>query len=463
VDWKRVEAGTTTLLKGKTKDLVLAAYLAHALQVNEGVDGLTTGMTLMAGLLDRYWESMQPDASRMRGRANALQWFLDRAVPGLQAMPEGSASAAQADTLERAAVRLGELAQGRLGQAAPAFGSLVAAVTRLRPSTPVQAVESATPAAVSMAAGPAYSLPAPPAVGGDPREALERIGATLVDLAARIREAAPTDPAAYRTARMGLWMHLDAAPAASGGRTAIPALPTPMLPRLALLEQNVQWAALLEEAESALPRHRFALDLHRFSWLALQGLGPDYDRARAAVASELRVLLARMPGLPGLAFSDGTGLADARTKAWIEDVVLARPPPARAAGPELEDAPPALEEVARKLVEGRIAEALEGFRAVSAQLPPGRRRFLVRLEFADTCARAGLTQLALAMYQGLDADAQGHRLDEWDPALAASTLKGLIATLREIVKDSRGTSTQLDDYYRRLCSLDPAAAYEVRP
>jgi hypothetical protein len=31
------------------------------------------------------------------------------------------------------------------------------------------------------------------------------------------------------------------------------------------------------------------------------------------------------------------------------------------------------------------------------------------------------------------------------------------------MKDSRGASTQLDECFRRLCILDPAAAYEVRP
>jgi hypothetical protein len=56
-----------------------------------------------------------------------------------------------------------------------------------------------------------------------------------------------------------------------------------------------------------------------------------------------------------------------------------------------------------------------------------------------------------------------HGLEVWEPALAVDTLKGLISTLLVPSKDSRGTSANLDDYYRRLCSLDPAAAYEVWP
>jgi type VI secretion system protein VasJ len=464
VDWNVVERGGSELLQSRTKDLVLAAYLAQALHVTRGLDGLITGTVLLAGILDRYWDTLQPDAKRMRGRANALQWFLERAVPALEAMPEGSASEAQAEALEVASARLADVTRQRMGDAAPGFGSFRAALARLRPV--LAAAEGASPGAIGPGprAGPASESPSPVSFGGgEPRDVLEKVGAVLVDLASRMREAGKTDPAGYRTARVGLWLHLDASPAVSGGRTRIPAPPSALLQRLALLQENQQWAALLEEAESALPRQRFALDLQRFTWMALQGLGADHDGARAAVVTEVRGLLARMPSLPTLSFSDGTGLADARTKAWIDEVVLARPAPARASGPEPDGVTPAFEDARRMLSEGRVAEALEGLRVATAQLRPGRARFLARLDIARAYAGAGLTALALGTYRGLEAEVLEHGLEVWEPALAVDTLKGLISTLLVPSKDSRGTSANLDDYYRRLCSLDPAAAYEVWP
>jgi type VI secretion system protein VasJ len=466
VDWKRVERGATGLLRDRTKDLVLSAYLAHALHVTEGIDGLVTGTALLAGLLDRYWETMQPDVARMRGRANAISWFLERAIPALEARPEGSASAAQADALEAAAARLAELSQARLGSATPAFQGFLSAAARLRPAATgeIPAPRDAVPAAQ-----PAESLPRPtatpalPSPGGDDRETLEKVGSMLVDLAGRIREATPTDPTAFRVARVGMWLHLESAPVATAGRSTIPPPPPSLLSRLALLEQNRQWSALLDEAESAQARHRFALDLQRLSWTALQGLGAEFDRARSAVASELRGLLTRMPSLPGLAFSDGSPLADPRTSSWIDGVILARPAPVRVARDDAGPVAPALAELGTNLAEGRIAEGLAAAQAALLQLPSGRRQFLARLDVARACSAAGLGHLALGAYQGLDAEVRAHGLESWEPELAVSTLKGLIATLREIMKDSRGASTQLDECFRRLCILDPAAAYEVRP
>jgi type VI secretion system protein VasJ len=467
VDWGLVERGASRLLRSTTKDLPLAAYLAQALHATRGLDGLTIGTVLLAGLLDGYWDTLQPDAKRMRGRANALYWFLERAVPALEAMPEGSASAAQTEALEVASVRLAEVTRQRLGDAAPAFGSFLQALARLRPvveaKSPPGPSTQASPQATTREASDPDSPPTLPSSGGDPREVLEKIGAMLVELASRMRESSPTDPAGYRAARVGLWLHVDTSPVGPGGRSTIPAPPAALLPRLALLAENQKWASLLEETESSLPRQRFALDLQWHSWLALQGLGTDYDRARAAVASELRGLLARMPGLPTSSFSDGTGLAAAPTRAWIDEVVLARPVPVRDPGRAEEGAPPAYEHARRKFAEGRIAEALEGFQAAIQQLPGGRARFLLRLEVARAYAGGGLTSLALAAYQGLDAEARAHDLGVWEPALAVDTLKGLIATLRALVKDSSGTSTQLGEYYSRLCSLDPAAAFEVWP
>lgn len=461
VDWGAVARGAAGILQSRSKDLVIAAYLAHALQSTRGIEGLTDGLALLAALLDQHWDALQPDAKRLRGRANALQWFVDHAISSTEALPEGSASAGQAEALGVAAGRLADVSRQRLGEASPAFGRLLAAVNRLAPVS-----ESATPSPAQPTGQPAPSPPAPPQAsfqGANPAETLERLASALVDLAARLREASPVDPAAYRALRTGLWLHLDVAPAAREGRTSIPPPPPALLGRMTQLVENQQWAALLEEVESSLPQQRFALDLQRLGWQALAGLGTSHERARAAVAAELRSLLARMPSLPSLAFSDGSPLADARTRAWMDDVVVARPAAARPS-PSVEQADPVpIDEPARWLSEGRIADALGAFQQALGRLPPGRARFLLQLDIARAYSGAGLAPLALAAFQSLDAEVRLRGLETWEPALAVETLKGVIATVRALVKDPRAASSQLDDCYRRLCGLDPAAAFEVWP
>ena len=130
VDWGAVARGAREVLTAKSKDLLMAAYLARALQVKEGLRGLAAGEALLVGLLERYWDSMQPDARRLRGRANAMNWFLERAVPALPAGPAptpGDIEAALA--LSR---RLADLAREKLADLTPAFGGLIDALEAVK-------------------------------------------------------------------------------------------------------------------------------------------------------------------------------------------------------------------------------------------------------------------------------------------------------------------------------------------
>ena len=471
VNWAKVAADAGQLLQTRTKDLVLASYLARALHATAGLDGLATGTAILVGLLERYWETMQPDVKRVRARANSLQWFLDKSTPPLQAAP-AIPPAGEVEALAVAARRLAEVARQKLAEATPAFGPFLEVVERLAASAiPVApepepaAVASAPPAPaappVERVAAPA---PAPAGPGADPAETLARLGDALVEVARAQRAASAADPSSFRILRVGLWLHLAGSPPASAGRTSIPPPPEPLRGRLALLETNEQWAVLLDEAESALPQHRFALDLQRASWLALRGLGGGHDRARVAVALETRALLGRMPELPSLSFSDGSPLASPETRTWIEQHLVPRD---RRAGepPRSDDGalPAALVEGSKLVTGGQVTEGLARMQEALTRSAMGRERFLLRLELARLCAAVGLGALAKASYEELEREVRAHGLDSWEPQLAVATLKGLIAASRGLGKDPRAASPQLNEHYQRLCSLDPAAAHEVWP
>ena len=59
-DWGFVVERTTTLMRTRTKDLRLAAWLAEALAMREGVSGLAQGYALLGGLVERYWNEVHP-------------------------------------------------------------------------------------------------------------------------------------------------------------------------------------------------------------------------------------------------------------------------------------------------------------------------------------------------------------------------------------------------------------------
>jgi type VI secretion system protein VasJ len=479
VNWKKVVSGAGALLQTRSKDLVVAAYLGHGLHVTQGLGGLTTGLVLLSETMERYWEGMFPEAKRPRGRANALQWFVEKTTNALASASPGSAE--DMEGLAAAARRLSQLAREKLGDLCPAFGPMLDPVERLKASAqpaepPPPAASGAAPAVAAPQAAaqpappapaapePAFTVPAAPAGAAEAVDFLRNVGSSLGGVAATLRQADAADPRAYRILRVGLWLHMAAPPPAAGGKTQIPAPPEGLRTQLATIAQNQRWAALLEETEAAASQHRFWLDLHRMSWQALSALGASHERARDAVAAELRSLLARMPQLPTLSFADGTPVADPQTRTWIDEQVRAAgaAAPARRDGATNGAAAAKLDEAKKLLAATQVPEAL-GLLRDEAGSRRGRERFVVSLEAARLCAGAGLTAIAKSLYEELDREARDHGLDEWEPALAAECLKGLLASARALAKDPRGSLPDMTEPYRRLCRIDPAAAHEVWP
>lgn len=190
VDWKQVVAQGGEILGQVSKDLLIAAYVAHGLFQLEGAPGLTEGLDLLTGLLSQYWDSAFPEVARIKGRAAALTWFVERTAQPLGVMPPPARATLVA--LEEANKAFSKEVRARFTDPAPPLSPLGDAITRVLLSAPAEAAPpAAPPAAVPLvAAGPAPSAPvpppvtsAPPASTPSPAPAGER---ALVDLEAKV-------------------------------------------------------------------------------------------------------------------------------------------------------------------------------------------------------------------------------------------------------------------------------------
>ncbi|WIG98279.1 type VI secretion system protein TssA [Myxococcus sp. SDU36] len=578
VRWDDVVEGAGALLKHTTKDLWLASYLAYGLYATRGVDGAATGTAVLAEVTERYWQDLFPEAKRLRGRANAVAWFVDRLGRILPTVEQASVRAEPLDALAVAVKRLAQLSRERFSDMAPAFGPLQDAITRLRAGLPepepasvpegrtaspedadasppvdgnassqdedtapgeagergVRAAESthvtrpgappasadtstkgidnrsardavkgnsatgkgsaanassaaangtqAPPRAAALEVPPLPELPAAPDLSSVEAvtDFLRTVGGALLGAAGALRRASPEDPLSYRLNRMGLWLHLTQPPAADGnGRTQIHPLPDLLRTKLETLEQNQRWGELLDESESALARHRFALTLHRYSATALEGLGAAYAGARTALAQELAIQLRRLTGVETLRSTLDTPLTDDATQAWLRDHVLrvSAPTPAPSAAVSMSTAlalgplalgasvhadSAALEAEARTLLEeGRVHEAVTRLQAAVTAASTGRARFISRLELARLCANAGQLPLARAVYDALDEEVSAHALDTWEPALAAACLEGWLQTRTNVEKEAGPVAVKFRNRYRRLALLDSSATLRV--
>jgi hypothetical protein len=77
VDWASVIDDTDTILLTQGKDIHVACYQASARFQRDRIVGLSLGLSIVAGILDRFWESATPPLNRPRGRLGAILWLLE--------------------------------------------------------------------------------------------------------------------------------------------------------------------------------------------------------------------------------------------------------------------------------------------------------------------------------------------------------------------------------------------------
>jgi type VI secretion system protein VasJ len=488
VDWAQMVRDCTEILQKKSKDFMIAASLAAALHQQQGFVGLATGVAVLNGLVETYWEEGFPKKKRMRARANAIAWLTSRCAALADAEVKATDREAIA-LLDHASTKLRTLVYANFEDSVPPLGDLLDNVRRLVLSVPAPEAPSPpqpppqAPARPQPAQPQAQPQPARPQTQPKvqaPSDAidemagvdqlvpfLQKIGATLHKASRELFKASKASPAAYRLARQGLYLYLDAPPpATSGQQTGAPPPPPDTINQLDTLAQRANWAALLDEAESSLGRHRFWLDLHRYVALALGGLG--HAAARDAVIAEVAYLMKRMPEVRERQFSDGQPFAGPATQAWLDAEVLPSGGDGGGGGGDgLSDAERTALDEARKLsAGGKTDEAVAMLDDLSRGGQNASVRFRARLGMAQACAGGGAPAAADGLFTALGIDIERHGLEQWDPGLAAKCyaahcelLRGQMKKLGE--KSDPTMAERFAKVYSRLCRVAPTVALKL--
>jgi type VI secretion system protein VasJ len=475
VDWVQVEKLGGGILQKKAKDLLMAAYTGDAFfAIKRAMGGLLNGVVLLTELLDRFWDGLFPDLTRIKARANALGWFLQRTTIALGTLKVSRADADTVEALVSAGQRLAELARTKFAGGGPAFGPLLEALERLKlqlppeapPAPPAPAAPAATtsapastPSAPGSVSASAPAPPPPPASGEDIGNYLNGVGDALVASAANLRHANLADPLPYRLLRTGVWLRVSQLPPLDNGRTSIPPLAPGLRTQLDTLAANGKFVELVEESESALEQARLSLDLHRYTNRGLAALGPTHDAARKAVQAEVAGLLRRVPGVAELLASDGTPLTDGQTRAWLELEIVSPAGGAGGAGGRgvSDDTVAAVREAKALFSNGKSSEGLALLQSKVQGADSGHARFRLRLELAKLCVAANQAALARALYAALAKECTVHDLDTWEPQLSVECLEGLLS-----FRPSGALSEEDSGYYQRLCRISPAAAMRIQ-
>jgi type VI secretion system protein VasJ len=451
--WDTVVESATSVLSGKSKDLLVASYLTLGLLQNNGYKGLAAGLSLCKNMLNTFWDGLFPEVTRLRARAQALQWMADRVAPVLNERPSASKSDREPlTTADEALKEIDTLIASKIEEGAPSFQECQRALSDKLSSIPS---DESPPSETGQASG-SESAPQEEAPGREidspaaAWESLTPMRERRIKAAEVFRGANLADPLPYRLLRQAVWEFILEAPPApegisawTGGDAAFAA------DQEAALDKG-DYAAVINACETRLVGDQAWLDLNFFVAKAMEGLGKPYAAAKRAVGDAVAHLVRGFPTLLDIKFADGTPMASEGTRLWILHELSAIPEKGKAAAGGLETA----------VTEARKLLARKNFREGTALLEKEmrsamtrRERFVAKLALARLCVEGGRSDLALPQLEGLDEEARKFALEEWEPVLVAEVARELWRCHKASATPERAT-----EFYQRLCRLDLGAA-----
>lgn len=482
VDWARTVPRAGKILTDKSKDLLIATYLAWAMWETQRIRGLAVGLEVISQICERYWDGAFPPVARIRGRANALSWLLGRAETALGQLTPTSKDKADVELLEASAKRFANVVRDKFEDAAPSVRPFLETVQRVVISVPEDAPPPPPPPpkpAPQAAAPAAAPRPAPAAAASGAAAAVSLEGASatladaaeigkfttgvaksLMDAAKVVRAAAPQDPNGFIFVRAALALTTKLPPINNGVTTA-PAPPDQLVKEIATQQERGGWDKLLLVAELNLAPRRYWLDLHRMCVLALTNLGKDYEPARDAVLAWTGLWVKLFPQLVDASFAGGMPFASDITKEWLRTEVT--PSGGGGGGGEATEGSEALGAARALLAGGKIEEALGALAELSGGARSGRARFRARLAMAQALATGPSAGVADGIFESLAEELAQNGLEAWEPELAAECYRSHLVCLKQIKKPPNDPSLapQLSAATRRLSRVDPLAALKL--
>ena len=479
VDWNRVAELATHILRNQSKDLLVAAYLARALQERHGVAGLAAGLGVIRDICRNFWDDLFPPLKRQRARGTAVTWMAEKCAARLGEKPPATADDAAVTVAAEAIRELDAILVEKMPDDAPSLRDLARPLKEFSQAAEARAkkAEAPAPAAATPAAGAAAAASPAPRPAAAPASAPAPVGDVASDNDARkalrgmqdtARKVADfwlaqkvADARAFRLTRMATWLLIDQAPPAENGRTQLNPPAPERLKAFQIQFDQGQFDKLIPELEQSVARTPFWLDGQHLSFKALSMLGPVGADAAATVLAETLHFVDRLPQMLNLTFSDGTPFANDATRLWLEE---ARGSQGGNSGGAAKDNAPWREafKVARSLAaKGELPKAVADMQIGLAKAGSAAERFNWRLSTAELLAGAGQTAVAAALLEALAEEVETRRLDEWQPELAARVFVQLVACYR---KESSGkkpnpdAAVKLEKAHARLSRLDPAAA-----
>lgn len=474
-DWARIEQLGCEFMT-QSKDFLVASWLCEAWTQRHALMGVAAGLSLMAGLTEKYWDTAVPPVQRLRGRRNAIMWWIDRLLPWLEAKTDVSMGSDLAERMVSATRQFDALLSEKDPEA-PSLARLlgllqripVDAVAEQTPAAPVKATVDTEPAAPAATALPSAEhqtsdSPAPqpsasrsssatPSTPSTQNQALAPVSFTPLapsgpleiksndDLLALLKPVQDhvaligpallqfdhAHPLSIQLSRFAARVGILELPRATAGQTAIAPPPVAILDAYEKVTASKNPQAMVEFCEARIRTFPFWLDLDLHSARGYAMMGAAGSKMREAITETLLTFLNRLPDVESYSFSNGMPFASAETQAWIRQCREEK------SGIRPMDAFSLTQARAANLqAEGDQEAAMNIWQDFISSCSGQRDRFKARLAWAEMVLNAHPDADHLILLEPIAEECERMQLSQWEPELATQVWTLYYQTARKI-------------------------------
>lgn len=461
LDWDKIIEIGTDILSQKSKDLMIVSYLAVALINKKGFEGFDIGVKIFSDMIETFWDDLFPVKTKMKGRINAIEWWIEKCEAMLEGLEEKTPPVSQKEfaringTLEKIDSILKENIEDTVISLAPLkrFLTGLSVMSEEKPKSEGDAAVS------DKAKREMAELQDEITDKKSAQRVLTSVLQKIRQVGAFIFREEPENPQSYRLMRIAAWTPIEVLPPATDGKTKIPGPPGQIKTTLAELQNKGEWENLLKSAEQKINQHIFWLDTHFYVANALENLGEKYQGAKEAVCQETALFISRLKGIEALAFSDGTPFASDETMQWLEHIVQ------KGETSELRDAAsgsvadPFMQELKQvmELISGKkIEQVLDIFQGHINSALSKKEELLWRMELSKILIKSKKISIVKPHLEVIYQDMDSYKLEEWDTDLALKVLK-LLWHGFSALKDEQSKKMTYE-VFTRIAKLSPADA-----
>jgi len=475
IDWNVVDDKAKNILETEAKDFLVAVWYGAAQIEKHGIDGLSVAFTVLNSLFNQYWETAYPPVSRLRGRRNAIVWWLDRTTEWL---PTASVRPLTQEEYEQlvALAQTFDQSFGEKDSESPNCSQLIRAIKALEviqpepepePSlapekTSQEASEPVEDSATTQAAKvqtlspstpdmPSSVAPTslPPVVMKDAKtlasfedvlQAIEPTRAYLGQLSEVVAKVAPGNPFAIHLTRFAARAHLQALPTNKNNLTLIPPPSQTDLKMFSMVCEAKNPENIVSFCEARIETFPFWFDLDHQAALGYAMMGEGGKKMATAIIDELLTFLSRLPNIEKFTFSDKNfPFANSECLAWINTCLEQRQ------GGGATDEFSQVKKIADQFLgDGKVQESMQTYQHFVDHTRSLRDQFRARLEMVNLLFTANIDSDLLPLIEPLLNICRDNDLGRWEPALAI-----------------RAWSYQVKAIQRKMDQLGPSPAADL--